>query len=260
MFCKQCGKEVADGTAFCPGCGASLDGASAPAPAPAAAPAKAKGKLNPLSLSALICQTVGALFMAIFCMVLMSDFSEMSSLPDIGFLGVIGVLLCLCAMVAVIFVPVCLWVVFGGTVSGNSKLTAQGNKVLSISVLVQLIVESVCFGALLIMMLFLQTNSDLKYLLRVLGLNGSMVAITLGLIVIAGACIFLHVMALRTTKGAAPNVATAVACFVAGGVHILTLLIFLSMVKRFDMDIFLLLGGFAAADIIYGIVTLKAKK
>ena len=27
MFCKNCGKEVSDGTKFCPNCGAQLGGA-----------------------------------------------------------------------------------------------------------------------------------------------------------------------------------------------------------------------------------------
>ena len=37
MFCTNCGNQVADGTSFCPNCGASITAAPAPAAVPAAA-------------------------------------------------------------------------------------------------------------------------------------------------------------------------------------------------------------------------------
>lgn len=41
-YCGTCGKEIAEGVAFCPGCGCATGTAAAPAPAPVSVPKKAK--------------------------------------------------------------------------------------------------------------------------------------------------------------------------------------------------------------------------
>lgn len=251
MFCKKCGAQMEDGTKFCPNCGANVDEAPA---APAA-----KAQIDPLRLSALICQSVGALFMMIFCFQFMSGFSQTSRLLDMGGANVLVTLLMLCAAAAVVFVPVCLWLIFAGKLNGNAKLSDQGRKLLPISILVQLIVEAVIFGIIFLLLVVVQGSSDFQYAMRVMGLDGGVALLILGIIVMAAACIFLHVMALKLTKGAEPNMTAAIACFVAGGVHALTLLILMAG-SAMDMMTFLLLAGFAAADIIYGLITMQASK
>lgn len=47
MFCKYCGKEIADDAIICPGCGRAVDGAFAPQPAK---PQTAVGSYSTLSL------------------------------------------------------------------------------------------------------------------------------------------------------------------------------------------------------------------
>ncbi len=250
MFCKKCGAQIEDGTKFCPNCGANVDEAPA---APAA-----KAQIDPLRLSALICQSVGALFMMIFCLQFMSSFGQTSRLLDMGGASVLVTLLMLCAAAAVVFVPVCLWLIFVGKLNGDTKLSDQGRKLLPISILVQLIVEAVIFGLLFLLLVVVQGSSDFQYAMRVMGLDGGVALLIFGIIVVAAACIFLHVMALKLTKGAAPDKTAAIACFVSGGVHALTLLIL--MASGATMVAFLLLAGFAAADIIYGIITMQASK
>lgn len=250
MFCKKCGAQIDDSAKFCPSCGANVSEAPA---APAA-----KAQIDPLRLSALICQSVGALFMTIFCFQFMSGFSLTSRLLDVGGAGVLVTLLMLCAAAAVVFVPVCLWLIFAGKLNGNAKLSDQGRKLLPISILVQLIVEAVIFGLLFLLLVVVQGSSDFQYAMGAMGLDGGVALLILGIIVVAAACIFLHIMALKLTKGAEPDMTAAIACFVAGGVHALTLLIL--MVGGANMIAFLLLAGFAAADIIYGIITMQAAK
>lgn len=215
----------------------------------------------PMNLAALICQSVGALFMMIFCFTFMSQFSQTAKYLDVGGFGLLVSLLMLCAAAAVVFVPVCLWLIFAGRMGGNDSLTQQGKKLLPISILVQLIVEAVIFGLLFLLLLAVQSMREGRFALSLLGLSGGAVALTLGVLVAAAACVFLHVMALRLTKGAAPDLISAIACFVAGGVHVLTLL-FMIGVGMVGMMITLLLAGlgFAAADIIYGVITLNASK
>ncbi len=251
MFCKKCGTQMDDSAKVCPSCGANVDEAPA---APAA-----KAKIDPLRLSALICQSVGALFMMIFCLQFMGSFSQISSVADVGGIGVLVTLLMLCAAAAVVFVPVCLWLIFAGKLNGNTKLSDQGQKLLPISILVQLIVEAVIFGIIFLMLMVVQGNRDFQYVMRAIGLDGGMALLILGVIIMAAACIFLHAVALKLTKGAAPTMTAAIACFVAGGVHALTLLLTMAG-GAVDMMSFLLLAGFAAADIIYGIITMQVSK
>lgn len=264
MFCKKCGAEMADTDKVCASCGAPVEEAPVAetpavtpvteAPAVAKAPA-AKGQIDPLRLSALICQSVGALFMLIFCFQFMQAFGSMGAvfeMMDVGFISPLATLLMLCAAAAAVFVPVCLWLDFAGKQTGNDKLGQQGKKLLPISILVQLIVEAVLYGILILLMLITMSSSEFQSVLRMTGMAGNATMLVLGIIVMAASVIFLHVMALKLTKGAAPDMISAVACFVAGGVHVLTLL--------FAMDgavMFLLLGGYAAADIIYGLITMQ---
>lgn len=53
MFCKNCGQQVPDGTAFCPSCGTKVEAPAAAAPAASAPAASAKSKL-PVKLPVLI--------------------------------------------------------------------------------------------------------------------------------------------------------------------------------------------------------------
>lgn len=258
MFCKQCGAEIADTDKVCAGCGTPVGETSAE-PTPAPVPAE-KTQIDPLRLSALICQSVGALFMLVFCFQIMGMFSDMSFLFDLagaGFVSPLVSLLMICAAAAAVFVPVCLWLQFAGKLNpASAKLADQGDKLLPISILVQLIVESVLYGLLLLCLLVSMGTSEFQSVMRMTGMGGNMAMLTLGVIVLAAAVIFLHVMALKLTKGGAPNMTAAIACFVAGGVHALTLL--------FSLDggavNFLLLAGYAAADIIYGIITMQVSK
>lgn len=258
MFCKKCGAEMADTDKVCASCGAPVEETpveTAPTPAPAAA----KAQIDPLRLSAVICQSVGALFMMLFCFQIMSAFSDMGFLFDlagVGFISPLVSLLMICAAAAAVFVPVCLWLQFAGKLnSANAKLADQGNKLLPISILVQLIVESVLYGLLLLCLLIVVGNSDARSVMSMVGASNNMVMAILGVIIMAASVIFLHAVTLKLTKGGAPNMTAAIACFVAGGVHVVSLL--------FLMDgavTFLLLAGYAAADIIYGIITMNASK
>lgn len=259
MFCKKCGAEMADTDKVCAGCGAPVDEAPVSAPAEQSAPVQTavKAQLDPLRLSALICQSVGALFMLIFCFQIMNAFGMMSALFDllgVGFISPLISLLMICAAAAAVFVPVCLWLVFAGKLSPNgAKLADQGKKLLPISILVQLIVEAVIYGLMILMLLICLVTPEAQSAMSYMSVGGNMAMLTLGVIVMAASCIFLHVMALKLTKGAAPDMVSAVACFVAGGVHVLTLLFFLSG----GAVTFLLLAGYAAADIIYGLITMQ---
>lgn len=261
MFCKNCGAEMADTDKVCASCGTPVGETPAPAqptPVEQSAPVQTavKGQIDPLRLSALICQSVGALFMLVFCFQLMNAFSMMSSLFDLvgaGFVSPLISLLLICAAAAAIFVPVCLWLVFAGKLTGNGKLGEQGQKLLPVSILVQLIVEAVIYGLLILLLLFALMTSEAQSVLKMTGMGGNAAMAVLGVIVMAAAVIFLHAMALKLTKGAAPDMVSAVACFVAGGVHALTLLFMLDG----GAVTFLLLVGYAAADIIYGLITMQ---
>lgn len=71
MFCVKCGKELSDGAAFCPHCGAAVENTTpvTPAPviaplspvAPAAAKNKSGGKIVLICLAVLLCIAVGGI-------------------------------------------------------------------------------------------------------------------------------------------------------------------------------------------------------
>ena len=280
MFCKNCGKEVADGAGFCPHCGATLAGAPAPAPTPAPsdkpAPAGAKGKLDPLNLSALICLSVGVLFLMIFCFKFMGDLSDITKFVDGGGMaGVIVSLLSLCAIASSVFVLVCLWLIFGGKLSATgAKLEAQGQKLLSVSLLIQLIVEAVVFGLIVLMLLVAKDElmgrlawTFMRVFVGIDVRDPSVVMPLIAALLACGAFVFLHVTAMQAVKTRRPSQVAAIACFIAGGFHILTILITMNMGDLGDMGdgypaiVYLMLLGLGAADILYGVNTmLKLKK
>lgn len=262
MFCKKCGAEMADTDQVCPSCGAPVEQTPAEqTPVETGSAPAAAVKPDPLRLSALICQTVGALFMVIACFQLMGNFNSASFLFEmigVGFISPLATVLSLCAAVAAVLVPVCLWLQFVGRLNpANGKLADQGGKFLPTAILVQMIVECVLYGLMILMLLIVVVNSDAREMMSALSMSGNVTMLLLGVIVMAAAVIFLHVMALKLTKGAAPDMTAAIACFVAGGVHTLTLLVLLSNTNAMTV---LLLAGYAAADILYGLITMQAAK
>lgn len=165
MFCKQCGKEVAEGAAFCPECGASLGGAPAPAPAPApVAPAQVKtppvggplesARANPLFFAAVICMSVVAFFQLIGMVDGANAMGQVSSMLSMVGAGGIGsglstmfilISLILLAITGVIVAG--LWLCWVSGLDGSkAKLMGTGLKMIWAGLLSQLIFYAVVLG------------------------------------------------------------------------------------------------------------------
>lgn len=163
MFCKQCGKEVADGTAFCPGCGASLGDAPAPAPAPAA-PVRVKtppvggplepARANPLFFAAIICMSVVAFFQLISMvqgassMGQLSDMLSMVGADSIGSgLSTVFILVALVMLTITGLIVAGLWLAWVSGLDGTkAKLMGTGLKLIWAGMLTQLIFYAIVLG------------------------------------------------------------------------------------------------------------------
>lgn len=253
MFCTKCGAHIDDGANHCSNCGAPVEkvpGMSGP-----------KGQVDVLRLSALGCLCVGALCMVIFCFRLVSSFGDMSYLfemMDLGFVSPLVSLLLICVAAAAVFVPGCLVLMFAGKFLGNSTLSDQGERFLPISLLAQLVVESIAYGLLVLMLLIVMISDEGRAVLELMGITSNVLLVTLGVVIMAAACVLLHRTALNLVKGGQPDMNSAIICFATGGVHALTLLILMGIGGSVRFSIFLLLVGYAASDVIYGLITMKA--
>ncbi len=216
-------------------------------------------------LAALVCQSVGALFLVIFCALLLGAVSDLGAFLDtvgLRFVAPMVTALAPCAAAAAGVVTRCEWLSCLGRPAGR--------RLLGVSLPVQLGVEGLIFALVLPLLLAVSWSAQGKELIDGLGLGGVVGMLILGVAVMAAACVFLHTAALLRVRGAGTDRTAAVACFVAGGVHAVTLLalaaglacITAEMADVIDDAIkgalFVLLAGFAAADVLYGIVALRA--
>lgn len=214
-----------------------------------------KSDRGPLPLAAAICQSVGALFMLIFCLRLAGTVGQMSGvfkLLGLGFLVPLVIFGLICAAAAAVFVAVSLWLFL-------LDERGVGKRLLPASILTQLIVEAVILGLSFLVLLMVQASSEAQRTLIASGYSGSLALATVALLVMAAALIFLHVTALGLTRGRRPGAAAASACFAVGAIHILTALVVLGKLG-FEPVLLLLLVGFAAADLLWGRVILTSKR
>ncbi len=220
-----------------------------------------------LRLCALACQSVGALFLVIFCVRLLGAVSDLGTFLDtvgLRFVAPMVTVLAPCAAAAAVFVALCEWLTRLGR--------AAGRRLLGVSLMVQLVVEALIFALILPLLLAVSWSAQGKDMIDGLGLGGPVNMLILGVAVMAAACVFLHVVAFRRVRGAGTDGTAAVACFVAGGVHAVTLLALVAGLAFIPAELggtvdgalksalFVLLAGFAAADVLYGIVALRADK
>ncbi len=216
-------------------------------------------------LAALVCQSVGTLFLVIFCARLLGAVSDLGAFLDtvgLRFVAPMVTVLAPCAAAAAVFVTLCEWLTCLGRPAGR--------RLLGVSLPVQLGVEGLIFTLVLLLLIVVAWSAQGKELIDGLGLGGVMSMLILGVAVMAAACVFLHAAAFRRVRGAGTGRTTAVACFVAGGVHAVTLLALaagLACIPAGLADtvdgamksaLFVLFAGFSAADVLYGVVALRA--
>lgn len=209
---------------------------------------------GPLPLAAAICQSVGAVFMLIFCLQLAGTVGQMSSvfkLLGLGFLVPLVIFGLICAAAAAVFVAVSLWLFL-------LDRRGVGKGLLPASILIQLIVEAVILGLSFLVLLMVQASPEAQRALSASGYSGSLALATVALLVMAAALIFLHVTALGLTRGRRPGTAAAPACFAVGALHVVTALAVLVKLG-FEPVPLLLLAGFAAADLLWGLLIPTSK-
>ncbi len=215
----------------------------------------------------LVCQSVGALFLVIVCVRLLGAVSDLGAFLDtvgLRFVAPMVTVLAPCAAAAAVFVALCAWLTRLGRPAGR--------RLLGVSLLVQLGVEALIFGLVFLLLVVVSLSAQGRELIDGLGLGGVMSMLILGVAVMAAACVLLHAVAFRRVRGAGTGGTAAVACFIAGGVHAVTLLVLAAGLACIPAELadtvdgavkgalFVLLAGFAAADVLYGIAALGADK
>ena len=216
-------------------------------------------KHGALRWAALVCQSVGALFLVIFCARLLGAVSDLGAFLDtvgLRFVAPMVTVLAPCAAAAAVFVTLCEWLTLLGRTAGR--------RLLGVSLMIQLGVEALIFGLVFLLLVVVSLSAQGRELIDGLGLGGIVSMLILGVAVMAAACVFLHTAALRRAR------CTAVACFVAGGVHAVTLLALAAGLACIPAELagtvdgaakgtlFALLAAFTVADVLYGIVALGA--
>ncbi len=224
-------------------------------------------KHGALRWAALVCQSVGALFLVIFCARLLGAVSDLGAfLETVGlrFVAPMVTVLAPCAAAAAVFVTLCEWLTCLGRPAGR--------RLLGVSLMIQLGVEALIFGLVFLLLVVVSLSAQGRELIDGLGLGGVVSMLILGVAVMAAACVFLHVVAFRRVRSAGTDGTAAVACFVAGGVHAVTLLALAAALACIPAELadtvdgamkgtlLVLPAAFAAADVLYGTVALRADK
>ena len=255
MFCGKCGKEVADGAAFCPDCGASLASAPAPAPAaepapaPAPAPAPVKVKTPPVGGPLEPARGNILFFVAVICFSVVVGFQLLSSLSSLISSPLAGLIeLVAAAIPAVILAG--LWLCWASGLDGSkAHLMTLGLKMIGIGVLIQLIAGAVAFGLIDLLVLILAVAGGIfmdsweiqraLYQAGLGGLGGAytglMLVIFLFLAAFTALFIIYYVKLMKTVKDAqtsdetgtltgVPSMLVVVLTFVMAGVSLLSLL------------------------------------
>ncbi len=217
MFCKKCGKEVADGTEFCPYCGTVLTG-GAPA-RPAGGPLESV-RANPLFFAAVICMSVVAFFQLIGLIQggagMASSLGALTSLGMNGIANTMGAVYVLVALVELAIVGVILaglWMTWAsGLDAGKAPLMAKGLKLIGGGLMANLIYSAVAIGlALLVILLGMigvgSMGGSYDFPLPE-GFLGGMVLVFILLAAVLVLMVFFYLHAIKTVKQAQAAVET----------------------------------------------------